>query len=94
MELYFIYDGFFDGTLKECLLEEIGMRQALQQKIQLVERETSSQNKTVVLIKATPGANYKNIVDALDEMVINGVTKYVLLEADSMEMATIAKSAF
>lgn len=34
----------------------------------------------VVLIKATSGASYKNLVDVLDEMLINNVKKYAVLK--------------
>lgn len=39
----------------------------------------------VVLIKPTKQASYGNVVDVLDEMQINGVTKYVLMELDGSE---------
>lgn len=35
-------------------------------------------NTPVVIIKATDGANYKNLIDALDEMQICNIGKYVI----------------
>ncbi|MFC4232290.1 ExbD/TolR family protein [Parasediminibacterium paludis] len=42
--------------------------------------------KMVVLIKPTSQASYANVVDILDEMAINGVKTYVLMEPDTIEL--------
>ena len=42
-----------------------------------------------VMIKPTSKANYKNTVDLLDEMLINGVSKYSLEDIDPVESALI-----
>jgi biopolymer transport protein ExbD len=42
--------------------------------------------KMVVLIKPTTKASYANVVDILDEMAINGVKTYVLMEPDAKEL--------
>jgi biopolymer transport protein ExbD len=42
--------------------------------------------KMVVLIKPTNKASYANVVDILDEMAINGVKSYVLMEPDTKEL--------
>ena len=34
----------------------------------------------VVMIKATDGANYKNLIDALDEMQICNISKYAIVD--------------
>jgi biopolymer transport protein ExbD len=44
-----------------------------------------------VMIKPTAKSNYKNTVDLMDEMVINGVKKYSLEEVDAAETALLAK---
>jgi biopolymer transport protein ExbD len=41
--------------------------------------------KMVVLIKPTNQSNYGNVVDILDEMAINGIKTYVLMEPDAKE---------
>lgn len=45
--------------------------------------------KMVVLIKPTNKASYANVVDILDEMAINGVKTYVLMEPDSKELLAV-----
>lgn len=43
----------------------------------------------VFLIKATSGASYKNVIDALDETTINNVKKFMLLDASEEEKARL-----
>ncbi len=43
--------------------------------------------KMVVLIKPTTNSSYKNVVTILDEMTINGITTYVLMEPGINEQA-------
>lgn len=45
--------------------------------------------KMVVLIKPTSKASYANVVDILDEMAINGVKTYVLMEPDAKELLAL-----
>jgi len=43
----------------------------------------------MLLIKPTPGSVYKNVIDALDEVVINDVRKYAIVEPASEEIIYI-----
>ncbi|PWK27421.1 biopolymer transport protein ExbD [Arcicella aurantiaca] len=45
-----------------------------------------------IVIKATKGAKYKNMVDLLDECVITGNKRYAILEIDPDSEALIKKS--
>ena len=40
----------------------------------------------VVMIKPTKGSNYQNLVNLLDEMLINGVTRYAVIEPSAEEV--------
>jgi hypothetical protein len=42
-------------------------------------------SETIVLIKPTAQASYSNIVDALDEININTIERYVLMDATKDE---------
>jgi biopolymer transport protein ExbD len=42
-------------------------------------------NELMVLIKADTTANYRNIVDIMDEMLINDVTRYAVLDMTPQE---------
>lgn len=59
----------------------------IEKKQELFKKLHSS--KLTVLIKATNDATFKNIVDSLDEMIINGVSTYMLLEANPKELEAI-----
>jgi hypothetical protein len=40
----------------------------------------------IVLIKPGNESSYTNVVDALDEMLINGVTRYALVDLEKEEV--------
>lgn len=46
----------------------------------------------VFLIKPGPGANYQQIIDALDEMQINGVKRYMIVKPSQEEFALLSKN--
>ncbi|WP_298740208.1 biopolymer transporter ExbD [uncultured Chitinophaga sp.] len=49
--------------------------------------QTSGKNDLMVLIKADDQANYKNVVDIMDEMLINDVDRYAMVDITPMEAA-------
>jgi len=42
-------------------------------------------NELMVLIKATTAANYKNVVDIMDEMLINHIDRYAIVDITPVE---------
>lgn len=62
------------------------LRNIIQQKQKDVALLSGDKSKTIVLIKPTRDASYKNIVDILDEMQINNVERYVLMDASKTEL--------
>ena len=44
----------------------------------------------VVLIKPGVGCSYKNVISALDEMLINGVTRYAIVDQGADEKSYVA----
>ncbi len=44
-------------------------------------------NDLMVLIKADKGSNYKNVVDIMDEMLINKVDRYAVVDINDKEAA-------
>jgi len=60
-----------------------GLRQVL-----LTQRQRNP--KTTVLIKTTPEATYRDMVDALDEMSITGQKKYALVDTEPADLALLA----
>ncbi len=58
-----------------------------------VEEEHTDGSYINVIIKATPEARYKNLVDALDEMAICKVRYYVILDISPLELTFIKNPA-
>ncbi len=83
--LYF-YSGVFKGDVKEINYKEL--RNVIIEKKQQVYKKFGS-SKLVILIKVTNEATFKNIVNALDEMIINDVATYMLLEPEAAELEAI-----
>jgi transport energizing protein, exbD/tolR family len=45
-----------------------------------------------IVIKSTDDAKYKNMVDALDEMQINGIGKYVIDKLSDKDLQLLKKA--
>jgi biopolymer transport protein ExbD len=70
-----------------------GVRSIINEKKKVIKQAYGTPNELVVLIKPAAVSSFKNIVDILDEMVINGVTRYVLMEPGLNEEARIGSAA-
>ncbi|MGZ5190156.1 MAG: ExbD/TolR family protein [Flavisolibacter sp.] len=49
------------------------------------QKQLQNADDLIVVIKPLDASSYKNTIDALDEMIINGVTKYSIVEPTSEE---------
>jgi len=88
----YAYEGAFEEAKKENRIiatsynEAAGIGELIRKKQRQLEGRTKDGKETLVyLIKPTKGSNYRNIVDALDEATINGVKKYMLVDASAEE---------
>ncbi len=66
-----------------------GIGQVIRDKQQAIDQSgkyPEGRKGMVVIIKAGPEASYKNMVDVLDEMLINGVTKYAVVKPSADEL--------
>ena len=68
-----------------------GLREVIRNKKLEVQQKYGDPNETVLLIKPTSDASYRNVVDALDEMLINNVKRYILMDANEVEKASLFK---
>ena len=66
-----------------------GIRKQIQNAQERVSQEFGDKAQLFTVIKPTPRSSYKNVVDALDEMLINSVTRYVLTDADEKEIGEV-----
>jgi biopolymer transport protein ExbD len=70
-----------------------GLREVIYERQQEVGRKFGDANQLFVLIKPMSKADYRNVVNALDEMAITNVKKYALIHdfsfADSLAMKEV-----
>jgi biopolymer transport protein ExbD len=89
----YAYQGAFEkALLKNTILstnydETDGIGNLIRQKQMQLEQTgvKNSKDGLVYLIKPTKQSTYKNIIDALDEAIINGVKKYMIIDASIEE---------
>lgn len=101
------YEGITDPRLDSTTFDSDGLRQVILKKKQAVREhfgdrmkpvpgfpgQTKAVSKLAVLIKATPQARYKNVVDVFDEMKICGVDHYVMIDISPQELEFIRNPA-
>ena len=68
-----------------------GLREVIRNKKLQVQQKYGDGKETVVLIKPMPDATYSNVVDALDEIQINVIDRYMLMEAGKEETGQFLK---
>lgn len=79
------YQGLDKDRVQSTNYSAAGLRAVIREKLEAVQRRYGNSAETVILIKPTTEANYRNIVAVLDEMLINNIKKYVLMEASAEE---------
>jgi biopolymer transport protein ExbD len=85
----FYYTGRFEGKLSNTTFSPNGLRDVIISNQEKVRRLYKA-NNLVVLIKVTDKASYKNLVTCLNEMLINSVSTYMLLDASSDETKAVS----
>lgn len=74
---YFEGRNEFAGTVKHCSFSEL--RSVIQQKQKKVEMISGNKNETVVIIDPSSESSYKNFVDVMDEIQINDIRHYFVV---------------
>lgn len=96
----YYYHGDFNDALKANAIYETnystyeGIGKVIRQKqkdIDAGKKFPDGRKGLMVLIKPTASANYKNLVDALDEATINDVRKYAIVNLTSEEIEFIKR---
>lgn len=90
-ETLWYYPGIDMLSMKKVKANANGIRPVIMRKIQQVARSYGDARETVIVVKPTREASYKDIVLILDEIMINGVSRYFFVDADSSEITAIEK---
>jgi biopolymer transport protein ExbD len=85
------YSGTDLNQLQAARLSDGSLRSLLIAKKNQVAVLTGKANDLVVLIKPTVQSSYQSIVDVLDEMTINGISRYVFIEPNEVEQLMVSK---
>lgn len=84
-DVIWYYEGLDEPEIKNANIKEI--REVILDKKKRVEAgRPNDKTKTVVIIKPTDESRYKNVVDVLDEMAINGINTYAMVPVTSQEL--------
>lgn len=84
------YEGLESPEIKNADFKQI--RQVILDKKAKVEAMPQfGKDKAVVIIKPTDDAVYKNVVDILDEMAINGIKIYAMVPVTKQELELTGK---
>lgn len=76
----FYYFGDRPETMLATDYSAEGLRKIIITKKQQVATQFGDGEQTMVLIKPTDASSYKNLIDILDEMLINKITHYMVLD--------------
>ena len=89
-EVYY-YNGDDLNNMHATNYSPDGLRAIIRSKKEQVAFKFGDGNETVILLKPTDDASYNNIVDAFDELTINSITRYVLMDVDETEKSLLFK---
>lgn len=89
-DVVWYYDGRVVYDMKKTNFSAEGIREVIYKKQKEVGKEHGDPGKTIVIIKMTDDANYKNMVDILDEMDITDTKIYAIQDVADLELEAIA----
>lgn len=85
----FYYEGDSLNQIKNIGSKTSDLRDVIINKKIRLKKYFGSDTNLIILIKPTKNATYANVINALDEMLINNVKTYVLMDASNKEMQKI-----
>jgi len=84
------YEGMTATDLKRTVFaSEKGIRDIIYWKQNKLQKTYGSKDTMICIIKTTDDANYKGLVDALDEMEITNVKRYSIQDVQPIELEAI-----
>jgi len=87
----FYYNGDLNEAIKNNQVfltsynEINGIGNVIRQKQNQLAKRKIDKKELIILIKLSTNTSYKNVVDILDEMLINEVTRYVVADPENEE---------
>ena len=93
---WYYYGNWADASQKEAvypLMNTTALRQKIQERQLWLDAHPGKEgrNGLMVLVKSSPEASYKQVVDVLDEMAINQVKKYAVVKPAPGELEWVKK---
>ncbi len=83
--IVYYYYGNDKTNIQPTSLSNTGLRTVILNKRKQVALKYGDAKEMIVLIKPADNSTYQNLVDVLDEMQINSITRYMLLDIDKDE---------
>ncbi len=81
----FYYMGNQTHSMQPTSYSASGIRTIIQQRQKEIAEKYGSISEMIVCIKPLESSAYKHLVDVLDEMTINNIGKYILMDATSYD---------
>jgi biopolymer transport protein ExbD len=90
-DAWYYYGNWEEAVAKNAVLplsSTVALRQKIQERQQWLDAHPGKEGRDglMVLVKSTPEASYKQVVDVLDEMSINQVKKYAVIKPAVSEL--------
>lgn len=86
-----VRDGQFPVLGRSDFSVETGIGNVIRDKQRRVAKAYGDADELVVMIKVAEGGSYRNMVDALDEMKINRVARYAVVDITAEEVKMLAE---
>jgi biopolymer transport protein ExbD len=80
----YYYTGIFNGSLQQTDYKT-GIRSIITETKKWLEQQGIAGNELLVLIKPSEQSSFNNLVDVLDEMLINDVRRYMIVDLSNEE---------
>ena len=89
----YAYEGRWQQAIanRRIIETDYNLQSGIGNRIRQKQKALAKKDDLVVLIKPLTSASYQNIIAALDEMKINNVGKYALLDATPEERSYVEK---
>ena len=91
-EKVYVYAGSWENAHLNKRIEQLSWKNKEQVRNIITTKQTAlgnHKNDLMVLIKPAIKSQYQNVIDALDEMLINNVKRYAVVDLSDKELAYI-----